>query len=113
MVGYLTSGQSNLTTGRIAAAHGRFSWICQVAPVLTSPNTCFLESTHVQIPKGISIGSAAFGGSLLLRQTMLLFDRRIGRIYVHITAIRPENICKRCVKSIGLSVLYLPPIPNN
>ena len=29
----LTSGQSNLTQGRIAAAHGRFSRILQVAPM--------------------------------------------------------------------------------
>ena len=30
-----TSGQSNLTQGRIAAAHGRFSRILQVAPMCT------------------------------------------------------------------------------
>ena len=30
-----TSGQSNLTSGRIAAAHGRFSRILQVAPMCT------------------------------------------------------------------------------
>jgi len=30
-----TGGQSNLVTGRIAAAHGRFSGIRQVAPVCT------------------------------------------------------------------------------
>ena len=32
-----TSGQSNLITGHIAAAHGRFDGICQVVPVC-SPN---------------------------------------------------------------------------
>ena len=31
----ITSGQSNLTQGRIAAAHGRFSRILQVAPLCT------------------------------------------------------------------------------
>ena len=31
----ITSGQSNLTQGRIAAAHGRFSRILQVAPMCT------------------------------------------------------------------------------
>jgi len=31
----MTSGQSNLTTGRITAAHGWFSGICQVAVVCT------------------------------------------------------------------------------
>jgi len=30
-----TIGQSNLTIGRIATAHGRFSGIRQVAPVCT------------------------------------------------------------------------------
>jgi len=32
----ITSGQSNLTTGRITAAHGRFNGIRQVAAVCTS-----------------------------------------------------------------------------
>jgi len=31
----ITSGQSNLTKGRIAAAHGRFYRIRQVAPICT------------------------------------------------------------------------------
>jgi len=30
-----TSGQSNLTAGRIAAAHGQFNGIRQMAPVCT------------------------------------------------------------------------------
>jgi len=55
-----TSGQSNLTIGRMAAAHGRFSGIRHVAPVCTAPNTCFLEPIRVQIPNDISIGSAVF-----------------------------------------------------
>jgi len=49
-----------LTTGRITAAHGRFKAIRQVVPVWTPPNTSFLESTQVQIPNGILIGSAVF-----------------------------------------------------
>ena len=56
----ITSGQSNLTTGRIATTHGRFNGIRQVAPVCTIPNTCFLGPTQVQIPNGISISSAVF-----------------------------------------------------
>jgi len=56
----ITSGQSNLTVGRVVAAHGRFTGIRQVAPVCTPPNTCFLWLTRVQIPNGISIGSAVF-----------------------------------------------------
>jgi len=31
----MTSGQSNLTTGRIAAGHGRFTGIHQVTPMYT------------------------------------------------------------------------------
>jgi len=49
-----------LTTGRIAAAHGRLNGIRQVAPLCTPPNTCFLGPTRVQIPNGILIGSAVF-----------------------------------------------------
>jgi len=45
---------------RIAAAHGRFSGIHQVATVCIPSNTCFLGPTRVQIPNGISIGSAVF-----------------------------------------------------
>jgi len=43
-IGYpnVTSGQSNLTTGCIAVAHGRFNGIRQVAPMCTPRNTCFL-----------------------------------------------------------------------
>jgi len=36
MMMIITSDQSNLTQGRVAAAHGRFSRICQVAPICTS-----------------------------------------------------------------------------
>jgi len=61
---YITSRQSNLTKkGRIvAAARGRFERIRfarwrQCAP---PPNACFLGLTTVQIPLGISIGSAVF-----------------------------------------------------
>jgi len=38
----ITSGQSNLKTGRMAAAHGWFNGIRQVAPVWASPNNAFL-----------------------------------------------------------------------
>jgi len=59
-------GQSNLTTGRIAAAHGRFSGIRQVALECTPPNTCFL----VPIPESKSQTASRsiqpfFQGSLL------------------------------------------------
>ena len=56
----LTSDQTNLTTGRIAAALGRFSGIHQVAPACTPSNTCFVGLTRVHNPNGISIGLAIF-----------------------------------------------------
>ena len=39
---------------------GRFNGICWVATVCTPPNTCFLGPIGVQIPNGITIGSAIF-----------------------------------------------------
>jgi len=60
MMMIITSGQSNLTTGRIAAAHGRFNGIRQVAPVCIPPNIRFLGPTRIQSPNGISNGSAVF-----------------------------------------------------
>jgi len=54
------SGQSNLTKGRIATTHGRFNHICQVAPMWTISNTCFVGPTRVHIPNGFSIGSVVF-----------------------------------------------------
>jgi len=65
----LTSGQSKLTKGRIAAADGQFSRIRQVAPVCPAmwahwhhlANTiklCFLRPTGVHNLNSNSIGSA-------------------------------------------------------
>jgi len=51
----ITSGQSNLTTDRIAAEHGRFNGISQVVPLCTSRNTCCLWLIRIQFPNGISI----------------------------------------------------------
>jgi len=50
-----------LTTGRLAAAHGRFrfSSIRQVAATVCT-NARFLGPTRVQIPNVISISSAVF-----------------------------------------------------
>jgi len=45
--------------GRIAAAHGRFNRIRQVAPMCTLC-ACFLRPTRVHIANNISIGSAVF-----------------------------------------------------
>jgi len=55
-----TSGQTNLTKGYIAATHGQFNGIRQVAPVWPSLNICFPGPIQVQIANGISIGSAVF-----------------------------------------------------
>jgi len=49
-----------LTEGRIAAAHGRFSGIRQVAPVCTLPDTCFLGPNQIHNPNSISTVSAIF-----------------------------------------------------
>jgi len=40
---------------RIAAAHKQFNDIRQMAPVCTPPKACFLGSTRVHNPNGISI----------------------------------------------------------
>ena len=40
-----TSDQSNLTTGHITATHRWYNGIRQVAPVCSSPNTCFFGPT--------------------------------------------------------------------
>jgi len=55
-----TSGQSNLTGGRIAVEHGRCSRIRKVAPMCTPRKTCFLGPIRVHNPNGISIGSAVY-----------------------------------------------------
>jgi len=81
----VTSGQSNLSTGCIAAAHGRFKSIRQVAPVCTPtgpPITCFLGPTRVQNPNGILIGSAVFAQLTAERPYAL-----------HWAAVRPSKLC--------------------
>ena len=65
-----TSGQSNLTTGRIATTHRWFSGICRVAPVCTLHNTCFIWPTRLHNPNGTSIGSAIMSFSLKLPLAM-------------------------------------------
>ena len=53
-----TSGQSNMTKGRIAAEHESLNRTRQVAPMCTLSNTWFLGPTQVHISNGISNGSA-------------------------------------------------------
>ena len=67
----IASGYSNLTTGRIAAAHGRFNGIRQVAQVCTPPNTCLIGPPGFQIPNAISIGSAVFAQLTAYSQCLL------------------------------------------
>ena len=60
--------KSNLTTGRIAAAYGRFIGICQVSPVCTPPNTCFFgppEFTTQTVSQSIQpfLGDRLLSGS--------------------------------------------------
>jgi len=69
-----TSGQSNLTTDRIAAAHGRYSlyftmrcpFLIKIAPFHGGSGlhlyTWFLEPTQARNPNGISISSSVFAG---------------------------------------------------
>jgi len=45
LIALTISGQSNLTTGRIAATHGQFNGICQVVPVVT-PTYYVLPGAH-------------------------------------------------------------------
>jgi len=69
MVWYQTSGQSNLTSGCIAAADGHFSCISQLgafpwghigATLQIRLNLCLLQPTRVHNINSISIGSAIF-----------------------------------------------------
>jgi len=67
-------------------------------PRLGSSTTWFLGPTGVLNPNGISIGSAVFAGLTTVsdRWTERLTDRAtrcvtIGRIYVHSTAMRPND----------------------
>jgi len=60
-----TSGQSNLTKGRIAATNGRFNRIrkwCQCAPHVT--HASLIGRIRIHKPNGISIGSAFFSAQL-------------------------------------------------
>ena len=56
----ITTGKSNLTTGRIAAARGQLMVFARCRQCAFLPNICFFGLTRVQIPNGISIGSAIF-----------------------------------------------------
>jgi len=94
----ITSGQINLTTGRIAAAHGRFNGIRQVALVCTLPNTCFAGSTRVQLQNSISIGSAIPAG--LTTVTDRPTDR--GRCS-DLLAVTTGRIYLRIVRRYGLN----------
>jgi len=69
---FITNG--NLTTGHIAVANGRFSGIRQVALVCTLPNTCFLGPSRVQIPNGVSIGSAVLHSSRHTQSVSILYN---------------------------------------
>ena len=84
----ITSGQSNLTERRIAAAHGRsvvFARLRQCAP---TSNTWFPGPTRLSIPNCISIGSAVLHRSRQ-RVPILYFLRHSVKIAPsHLTNIR-------------------------
>ena len=99
----ITSGQSNLTKGRIAAAHRRLSLDTLQCSAAASPqivpshlgsrpssNAWLPEPTRVHNPKGISISSAIFARFTIVtdRQTDHTTSITINRIYVRSTAMR-------------------------
>jgi len=89
-----------LTTGRIAAAHGRFSGIRQMAPICTQPNTWFLGLTRVQIPNDIALGSAVFaqlaaeGHYTLQRAPLKLPPPSMGDLNHHLTRLSSRLLHK-------------------
>ena len=79
--------------GGVAAAHGRFNRILQMAPMCTPSNTCFLVYTRVHIPNDIAIGSQVYAGLTIVtdRPTDRPPSVTICRIYVRSAAMRPKN----------------------
>jgi len=72
--------QSNLTTGRIAAAHGRFNGIRQVAPVCTLTLYMFSWAHPSSNPKQhIPIDSAVFAQAQLTAESRIYFTT--GRLF--------------------------------
>jgi len=63
-----TGGQSNLTTGCIAATHERLNGTCQVVLACTPPYMCIFGPTRVLNPNIISIGSAVFAGLIIVTE---------------------------------------------
>ena len=92
-----SSGQSNLTTSHVAAAHGRFGSMVftRLRQRALPPNTCFLGPTRVQIPNIISVSSAVFAGLTTVIDRPTNRSTRsvtIGCIYVRTTtAMWPNN----------------------
>ena len=81
------SGQIDLTSGRISAAHRQFSRIRQLAPLCTLSSTRILGPTRVHVPNGSSISSAVFSGLTIV--TNRPTDHAIpsvttGRIYMYV-----------------------------
>jgi len=99
-----TSGHSNLTKGRIAAAHGRLNRIRLPPLALAATNALvpsgryattarFLGPTRVHNPNGTSIGSTFFAGLMTVtdRPTDGPTDRQTDRQTEHATrSVRPH-----------------------
>jgi len=107
----ITNGQSNLRTGLIAAAHGQFTNIRQVATVCISPNTRFLGPTRVKLSNGISIGSAVLHSSrhrvALLYNEPSLFPlklplpmRELDLHQIYVSLGPPESSTQRAPRSV-------------
>jgi len=97
-----TSGQRNLTAHRIAAAHERFSGICQVAPVCHVPPSIHASLAHLspQPKRHVDRFSCFCRADYCDRQTDGQTNHAtrsitIGRIYVRSTSMRPKMLFRR------------------
>jgi len=103
----VTSGHSNLTTGCIAAAHGLFSGIRQMAPVCT---TCFFGPPESKSQTASRSVQPFLHGSLLWQTDRQTDGRQtrsvtIGRIYVYMVQRCGLKVASLQI-SIGLNGKY-------
>jgi len=100
----IASGQSNLTYGRIPAAHGRFSRVRPLASCNPS-NACLLGPTRVHNPNGISIGSVFSAGltSVTVRHTH--YNVCNNRPHLRSTATRAKKQYEIAVEQRYLSLV--------
>jgi len=87
------SGQSNLSEGRIATAHERFSRIHHVAPM------CI----RVHSPNSISMGSAIFGRPFVKRFT-LCYRTFVLSVCLSVTLVHCDRMVGRIKMKLGMQV---------